>query len=125
MTTLNSKTSTYLLWGLQILAALAFLAAGTFKLIGNPMMVDVFAQIGIGQWFRYFTGIVEVAGALALLSAATAAFGAALLATTMVFATLTHLFVIGGNPAPAIVLFALTAGIAWLRRDQIKALLTN
>ena len=115
-----SKTTGYFLWGLQILAALAFGAAGGFKLIGAPQMVAIFDQIGIGQWFRYVTGIVEVGSALALLSPRTAPFGAALLAVTMVFAVLTHLFVIGGSPVPAIVLFAVTAAIVWLRRKQLR-----
>lgn len=115
-----SKTTGYFLWGLQILAALAFGAAGSFKLIGAPQMVAIFDQIGIGQWFRYVTGIVEVGSALALLSPRTAPFGADLLAVTMVFAVLTHLFVIGGSPVPAIVLFAVTAAIVWLRRHQLR-----
>lgn len=115
----QSRTTGYFLWGLQILAALAFGAAGGFKLIGAPQMVAIFDQIGIGQWFRYVTGIVEVGSALALLSPRTAPFGAALLAVTMVFAVLTHLFVIGDSPVPAIVLFAVTAAIVWLRRQQL------
>jgi putative oxidoreductase len=119
----NDKALFYITWGLQILAALAFLAAGFFKLIGNPMMVDIFNQIGIGQWFRYVTGLVEVGGGLALLTAATAPFGAVLLAVTMVFAVLTHLFVIGGSPVPAIGLFAITAAIVWLRRGQVSRFL--
>jgi putative oxidoreductase len=111
------------LWTLQILAAAAFLAAGGFKLAGSPMMVEVFDQIGIGQWFRYVTGIVEIAGGLALLVPSIAAFGGALLAITMLCAVGTHLFVIGGNPGPAIVLLLITASVAWLRRASFGAVL--
>ena len=111
------------LWTLQILAAAAFFAAGSFKLTGAPMMVQIFDNIGVGQWFRIFTGVVEVSGAALLLVPRLAAFGGLMLAVTMVFATLTHLFVIGGNPAPAIVLFAITATIAWARRAQLGAVL--
>src|SRR4051794_26468898 len=39
-------------WALRLLAAAAFLAAGVAKLVGVPMMVEVFDHIGIGQWFR-------------------------------------------------------------------------
>jgi len=39
-------------WVLQGLLAAAFLAAGGAKLAGVPMMVQVFDQIGMGQWFR-------------------------------------------------------------------------
>ena len=111
------------LWTLQIIAAAAFFAAGSFKLTGAPMMVQIFDHIGVGQWFRIVTGVVEVIGATLLLVPRLAVFGGMLLAVTMIFAALTHLFVIGGNPAPAIVLFAITATIAWARRAQLGAVL--
>ncbi len=111
------------LWTLQIVPAAAFLTAGGFKLAGNPMMVQVFDQIGIGQWFRYVTGVVEIVGALAMLVPSSAAFGGALLAMTMLCAVGTHLFVIGGNPVPAIVLLLITASVAWLHRASFRAVL--
>lgn len=110
------------LWTLQILAAAAFLTAGSFKLASNPMMVQVFDQIGIGQWFRYVTGAVEIVGALAILVPFTAAFGGALLAITMLCAVATHLFIIGGNPVPAIILLLITASVVWFRRTSFRAL---
>ncbi len=110
-------------WMLRILAAAAFLAAGGAKLAGAPMMVEVFNHIGIGQWFRLLTGLVEVAGAIAILLPATAGLGALWLAATMVFAVLTHLFVIGGSPVPAAVLFAITAAVAWLHRADVATIL--
>jgi hypothetical protein len=51
------------LWALQILTAAAFLLAGVAKLIGQPMMVETFEKVGVGQWFRYATGAIEVASA--------------------------------------------------------------
>ena len=47
------------LWALQILTAVAFLAAGYAKLSGQPTMVATFDKIGAGPWFRYVTGVVE------------------------------------------------------------------
>jgi putative oxidoreductase len=44
------------LWVLQILTALAFLLAGTMKLVSAQEMVKTFDKIGVGQWFRYVTG---------------------------------------------------------------------
>ena len=55
------------LWILQIFAAGMFLLAGGLKLAGAAPMVAMFEQIGIGQWFRYFTGGLEVACAVLLL----------------------------------------------------------
>ena len=50
-------------WALQGVLAAAFLAAGSAKLAGVPFMVELFDQIGVGQWFRVVTGVVEVVGA--------------------------------------------------------------
>jgi uncharacterized membrane protein YphA (DoxX/SURF4 family) len=118
--TVPSKSVTIISWTLRLLAAAAFLAAGGAKLAGVPMMIAIFDQIGAGQWFRIFTGAVEVAGAIALLISASAAFGALFLAMTMVFAILTHLFVIGGSPAPAFLLLLITGSVAWLNRSGLK-----
>jgi putative oxidoreductase len=43
------------------------------------MMVETFDKIGIGQWFRYVTGGIEVASAVLLLSPRLTPVGAALL----------------------------------------------
>jgi uncharacterized membrane protein YphA (DoxX/SURF4 family) len=105
------------LWVLQILSAAMFLFAGTLKVASAPLMVQEFGVIGLGQWFRYFTGTIEVASAILLLIPAVAAYGAAALAVTMIGAILTHLFIIGGNPAIPILLLAATTTIAWARRN--------
>jgi len=102
-------------WVLQIVAAVAFLAAGGAKLSGAPEMVAVFEKVGVGQWFRYVTGGLEIVGAVALLVPRFAFYGAALLVAVMAGAVFTHLVVLGGNPAPAVVLLGLTGAIAWMR----------
>lgn len=120
MTTLveqRSRTWVGVLWTLQIVSAAMFLMAGSMKLLGNPAMVQMFAVLGLGQWFRYLTGTIEVVSAVLLLIPALAAYGAAALAVTMVGAIITHLFIIGGNPAIPIALLASTVTIAWARRS--------
>jgi len=106
-------------WVLQGLLAAAFLAAGGAKLAGVPMMVQIFDQIGMGQWFRIVTGLVEVAGAVALLVPGFAALGGAWLGATMFFAVLTHFLVLHTSATPAVILLALNALVVWLRRDQL------
>ena len=106
-------------WVLQGLLAAAFLAAGGGKLLGAAMMVQIFDQIGMGQWFRIVTGVVEVVGAVALLIPGFAALGAAWLGSTMFFAVLTHLFILHSSAIPAVVLLALNVLVVWLRRDQL------
>jgi uncharacterized membrane protein YphA (DoxX/SURF4 family) len=112
------------LWSVKALLAVAFLAAGSAKLYGVPMMVQTFEHVGVGQWFRYLTGFLEVVGAAAVLIPTVAGFGAVLLAAIMVGATLAHLLVVPGSPIPAIVLFALSALVAFAHRDQTAAVAT-
>src|SRR5689334_8833738 len=94
-------------WILQVLLALAFLAAAGAKLAAIPMLVQEFNLIGLGQWLRYVTAIVEIIGAFALLVPGFAAYGALWLAITMFFATLAHLLAMHNDPTPAIVLLVL------------------
>jgi putative oxidoreductase len=110
-----------MLWILTLVSAALFVLAGSMKLLGVPTHVQVFAAIGIGQWFRYFTGTLEVIGAVALFVPALAPYAALLLATVMIGAVITHLFVIGGSPLVPVFLLASTLAIAWLRRQQISS----
>ena len=115
-----SRAQRRIVWGVRILLALAFGAAGAAKLAGAPQMVQVFEAIGFGQWFRYVTGVVEVGGAVLLLVPATGFLGGLLMAVTMVFGVATHLVLIGGNPAPAMVLALLSAFVTWRLRPVTR-----
>jgi uncharacterized membrane protein YphA (DoxX/SURF4 family) len=112
------------LWGLQVALAALFFIAGGSKLAGAPAMVALFDAIGVGQWFRYVTGLIEVVSAVALLVPALAPFGALLLVPTMIGAIVTHLFIVGGSPAfPALLLLGLLA-VAWARRHPLLGALS-
>ena len=111
----SSRTKTALLWTLQIATAAMFFMAGISKLAGVSAMVQLFATIGFGQWFRYLTGAIEVVSATLLLIPSLASFGAALLIPTMVGAIVTHLFVVGGSPAIPIALLAASIAIVFLK----------
>ena len=115
-----SKGLNIISWALQGLAAFAFLAAGGSKLAAAPAMVEMFAKLGAGQWFRYLTGALEVIGAVALLFPKAAFYGAVLLAAVMVGAVVTHLAFLGGSPIPALVLLAIVGTVAWLRRPTAR-----
>jgi uncharacterized membrane protein YphA (DoxX/SURF4 family) len=104
------------LWILSGLVALAFLAAGGAKLAGAAAMVAVFDKVGLGQWFRYFTGFLEVAAGIGLLISRYAFYAAGLLAVVMVGAIIAHLTVLGGSPAAPVMLLVLTGIIAYLRK---------
>jgi putative oxidoreductase len=111
------------LWTLQMLVALAFVAAGSGKLLGSPDMIALFEAVGIGQWFRYLTGLLEVLGALLLIVPGKTAVGAVLLACVMAGAVMAHLTLLHTAPTAPVVLLALTALIAWGRRTQLAGLL--
>ena len=66
-TATRRRTLGIALWVLQALLALQFAMAGWAKVFGSPAMVEMFAIIGIGQWFRYVVGTLELAGAVGVL----------------------------------------------------------
>lgn len=117
------KASNIALWTLQVLVALAFVAAGSGKLLGSADMIALFDAVGIGQWFRYVTGLLEVLGAVLLILPGKTVFGAVLLACVMAGAVMAHLTVLHTAATAPLVLCALTALIAWGRRSQLTGLL--
>ncbi|MFX0574766.1 DoxX family protein [Nocardia nepalensis] len=112
------------LWTVQILLALFLVAASAApKLFGAHAAVEAFDTIGWGQWFRYFTGVVELSGGIGLLVPRLTGPAAVGLTITMVCAALTQVFLLG---APALAPFPLVLAvafvwIAWQRRDSIIA----
>ena len=114
---------TYLSIGLRTLLTLAFIGAGGAKLAGVEMMVATFDQIGFGQWLRYLTGLIEVAGAVLLWVPRKQVIGAAVLGGTMVGAVLTHWLILGPSAAPAMVLGLLCTAVLYFHRDQIALVL--
>lgn len=85
----------------QGLLGAAFLGAGGQKLAGTDQMVEEFDRYGYPQWFRTFTGVVEITGAAGVLAGlfrpALTAPAALLLAATMAGALATHIRL--GDPA--------------------------
>ncbi len=83
------------LWTVQILLAGFFLlAAAGPKLAGQQYAVEIFAQIGAGQWLRYFVGICELAGAVGLVIPRLTAAAASGLTALMTGAVITQVFVL-------------------------------
>jgi MYXO-CTERM domain-containing protein len=108
------------LWVAQVALALMFLMAGGSKLAGATDMVSLFGRIGVGQWFRYVTGVIELTGGIALLIPSAAVFGAMLLIPTMIGAIVVNVFVVPASPVAPLVLLLLAAAVAWARRDQLR-----
>lgn len=110
------------LWSVQVITAVAVFGAGLATVGGAAQPVEMFNQIGAGEWFRYLTGALEVAGGLGLLIPRVSGLAGLALAGLWTGAVVTHLFVIGGNPTPAVVFLVLSALIAYGRRHRIAEL---
>ena len=93
-------------WTLRGLLATVFIAAAAMKLTGMPRMVQEFGLVGFGQWFRIFTGALEIGGAVLFLVPRTRIWGGLVLLGICVCAfaaqigplhgDVVHVFVLGG-----------------------------
>jgi putative oxidoreductase len=113
------------LWVLQVLLALQFAMAGLAKVGGDPAMVEMFTTIGIGQWFRYMVGALELFGAIGVLVPRTSGLAVLGLVCLMTGATLTNLFILGASPWLTIGLLLVSALVAWGRWPQTKSLVSG
>lgn len=107
------------LWVLQILLGLFMvIASAAPKLFGEASAVQIFTEIGAGQWFRYAIGLVELAGGVGLLLRRWAAPAAVGLVLLMIGAALTQAVVLHGGALvlTPIVIGVLAALIAYGRR---------
>lgn len=121
-TTTRWRAGTIVLWALQAALAAMFAGGGLAKVTGSPEMVDMFAQIGAGQWLRYLVGALELAGAAGLLIPRLAGAAALGLVGLMLGATVTNLFILNVGPALSVGLLLVASLIAWLRRAQLSTL---
>ena len=103
---------------IKIILTLAFVGAGLAKLAGVEMMVQTFDAVGVGQWFRYVTGIIELGSAILLWVYRFRFYAAVLLTCTMIGAVLAHLVILGPSAVPALILGVLSAVFAYLTRPQ-------
>jgi putative oxidoreductase len=109
-------------WAIRGAIFLLFLYFGTAKLksdAGAPWVV-FFNRLGWGQWLRYLTGVLEVAGAFLALLSGTVEIGLALLIVTMSGAAAISVFALH-DAAAAFVPFAMLSGMIafWLHRRRV------
>ncbi|MDF2977539.1 MAG: integral rane protein [Actinomycetospora sp.] len=114
----RSRGTVIALWTLQVLLALVFIVgSGTPKLFGEAYAVQIFTDLGTGQWLRYVVGVLEIAGGIGLLVPRFARLAASCLIALMVGATLAQLFFLTeGFWYTPVVLGVLLGVVAWLRR---------
>lgn len=114
----SGKTKNIVLWVIQVLLAAMFVMAGGSKLFGAPDMIQLFDAVGVGQWFRYVTGLIEVGSAVLLVIPGMARYGAGLLCCTMLGAILAHLTKLHTSPLLPVALLIGAAVVLWGRSTQ-------
>ncbi|WP_344472529.1 DoxX family protein [Nonomuraea monospora] len=108
------------MWVLQVVVAGFFVVAALGKFAGAEPSASTFAAIGFGDWFRVLVGVLEVAGAVALLVPRLAGVAGLALAGLMAGAVVTEAFVSGGGVVLPLVLLLLCLVVAWGRRKETK-----
>ncbi|MEU7767816.1 DoxX family protein [Nocardia sp. NPDC049190] len=93
------------------------------KLADQSAAVRIFDEIGFGDWFHCFTGVVEIPGGIGPLVPRVSGLTGAGLSTVMVLAAATQAFVLGapGLASFPLVLAMLLVWMASRRRDTIVA----
>ncbi len=116
----GSRSKTIIVWILRILMAALFLFASFMKLSGQPMMVEEFDLFGVGQWFRILTGLLELAGGVAVAVPPVSVFGAMLLLAVDAGALVAQLSVIHQDWIHTIVIGAILITLIYLQRDRLS-----
>jgi len=110
------------LWVLQLALALMFLGAAMGKLTGEAAAVDMFDELGTGQWLRYVVGGLELAAAIGLLLPRVRSLAALGLAALMLCAAIISLAALDESPAAALAFMAVAAVIAAARWSEARVL---
>jgi uncharacterized membrane protein YphA (DoxX/SURF4 family) len=117
----RGKAITITIWVLRVALGVAFLAASMMKLSSQPMMVAEFNQVGLGQWFRYFTGLVELIGGITILIPRVSVLGALLLLAVDTGAFVAQVSILHMDWIHTIVIGALILLAIYFQRDSLKA----
>lgn len=117
----RTRPATIALWTLQVLLGLMFIVgSGAPKLFGEAYAVQIFEDLGTGQWLRVVVGLLEVAGGIGLLVPRLAGLAASCLVALMVGATVAQLFFLSeGFWFTPVILGVLLGVVAWVRRAEI------
>jgi putative oxidoreductase len=86
---------TRILWPTYIAAAALLFLAGMSKLASIADTIVLYEAIGMGQWFRYVAGSIEVTTAVSLLVPSLTSVAGIGMSLTVVEAGLTYLALIG------------------------------
>ena len=120
----TTQTANIAITAMTYLLSAVFIYTSFTKFSGSAASVQTFDDIGVGQWLRYVTAGLELAGAIGLLIPKLTGLAAACLTALLVGAVLSQVFLVtDGNIATPAVLMVVTGLLAWFRRDRIAVLL--
>jgi len=108
-------------WLIRAGVALLFILVGQSKFATRSQWVAIFDQIGFGQWFRYLTGTLQVAGGLIMLIPRTFVYGIIVLASTMIGAIAAWIFFLG-SPISAVIPGLFLLGLFFVGGDELLEL---
>lgn len=117
--TSTSRATLIAIWILRVVVAALFLLAAFAKLTGQPMMVETFAVVGIGQWFRYLTGLMELVGGIAVLIPGVSALGAMLLLLVDIGAFVAQVTLLHEDWIHTVVIAILLIVLIYLQRNSL------
>lgn len=124
----RSTAANRALWTLQIVLGVFLVAASAApKFLGDATTVDIFLRIGLGDWFRYLVGTLELLGGVGLLVRRVSGAAAIGLVGLMIGAAYTQAFVLQGGAlvVTPIVIGLLCALIAYARREETGAIVRS
>jgi DoxX. len=103
--------------------AAVFMVGGAMKLLGSAPMVQLFADIGLGQWLRYLVGLLELMGGSAMLVSGLAGAAALGLTVLMVGAVMAQLLILRRLPLASGACAVALMIIVWGSREEARSLL--
>ncbi|GFZ96687.1 DoxX family protein [Dyella caseinilytica] len=108
------KARRIITWILRILLGVTFLGIGIEKVTGTMGTIPFFDAIGWGQWFRYFSGALDIAGALLILIPRWTSLGALIITCTVGLGTYLCFTMALFDPTFPLIMTLLAATLAWL-----------
>jgi hypothetical protein len=119
VTAAPGRAANVVLWALQVVTAAVFVMAAVPKVTAAPQAVEGFNAMGLGEVGMYVIGVLELAGAVALLVPRLCGLAGLAFVGLMVGAVITTLVMFGpGLVTMPLVVLVLAVIIAWGRRRR-------
>ncbi|HTZ60941.1 MAG TPA: DoxX family membrane protein [Acidobacteriaceae bacterium] len=116
----SATTGRVITWLLRVLIGLIFTGIGIEKLTGTMGTIPFFDAIGWGQWFRYASGALDLAGGLLTFVPRWTPVGAGIITFTVGLGTYLCYAKALFNPLFPLVMTLLAGTLVWLSWKRTK-----